>query len=315
MAEIRKLNSYKPIRDRFLDKRSFLTFEFPRPEAGGGYPFRITLPFFENLRIRETKKANYHKYDLLSRPSQLFTYTGSQARKFTLDFHMTYPHILQEYGSKAVGRITNLLDVENPYLERGKFLSQSKEGDPDQNIKNSAKKFVKDFEDLLYSTDTFNTRTSALDSVLNGVNNFLGNLLGESDDTGSQTGSQASVSEENLIDLIVYWSNIIRASTTNYSDNPIYGPPIVRINHGILFQGIPCICTDYTITPVEEGGYDLSTLLPRKIKYSMTLLEVRAGDFGDWDPNKFVARDNVVGWEAVVMNSKNTMDPGRFDLR
>ena len=64
------------------------------------------------------------------------------------------------------------------------------------------------------------------------------------------------------IDIIIYWVNIIRASLTNYSKNPVYGPPIVRLNHGIMYQDIPCICTNYDIRHNEAAGHDLRTLLP-----------------------------------------------------
>jgi hypothetical protein len=56
-------------------------------------------------------------------------------------------------------------------------------------------------------------------------------------------------------------------------------------------------------------------MLPRKIRYTLNLSEIRAGDFGEWNPDDSVARDNVVGWEATIQNKKNSMDPGRFDLK
>ena len=113
-----------------------------------------------------------------------------------------------------------------------------------------------------------------------------------------------------IIDLVMYWTNIIRASVLNNGDNPIYGPPIIRINHGILFQNIPCICTNYSIEPVEEAGYDVGTLMPRQIRYTMSLEEIRAGDFGKFDPSKRIEQDNICGWEAVVSNPHQSIDPG-----
>jgi hypothetical protein len=305
--------NYNPIQERHLEDRSFLTFEFPKPSSGGGI-FKITLPFFENIRITERKRANYQKYDLLSRPSQLFTYTGSQARKFTLSFDMTFPHILQEHGDRATGYIFDYVDVEDTSKERGRFKKAGPlSNEVDIRVKNAAKAYARDFSGLIFTGETVDSRTSILDGVLGGIDNALGRILG--DPPPSTIQNPLAPSKLNVVDLIVYWTNLIRASAANYSPNPIYGPPIVRINHGILFQGIPCVCNDYSIQPIEDGGYDLETLLPRKIRYSMTLSEVRAGDFGEWNPDDYVARDNVVGWEAVVQNEKNTMDPGRFDLQ
>jgi hypothetical protein len=114
-----------------------------------------------------------------------------------------------------------------------------------------------------------------------------------------------------VIDLIIYWTNIVRSSVVNYAKNPIYGPPIIRLNHGILYQDIPCVCTSYSIDFEEQAGYDLDTLLPRKIKISMKLEELRTGDFGDFEPKgEAVKRDNLAGWEAVVLGETNSMDPG-----
>ncbi len=113
-----------------------------------------------------------------------------------------------------------------------------------------------------------------------------------------------------LIDMVLYWTNIIRSSISNNSENPVYGPPIVRINHGVLFQDIPCICTNYTVAPVEEAGYDVDTLMPRRIAYTMELEELRAGDFQKFDGSKQVTKDNLTGWEGVVSNQHQSMDPG-----
>ena len=49
------------IRDRKLEERSKLTFEFP--SVGGGVDIAVTMPFFENLSITESKRARYEKYD------------------------------------------------------------------------------------------------------------------------------------------------------------------------------------------------------------------------------------------------------------
>ena len=115
-----------------------------------------------------------------------------------------------------------------------------------------------------------------------------------------------------LINLIMYWTNVIRASVTNNSEQPIYGPPVVRVNHGILFQDIPCICTDYNFQPVESAGYDLHTRMHRQLKVSMRLEELRAGDFEGFKPGSLPMKDNLVGWEEVISNPHQSMDPGRF---
>ena len=115
-----------------------------------------------------------------------------------------------------------------------------------------------------------------------------------------------------IIETIIYWTNIVRASVVNNAKNPIYGPPIIRLNHGILYQDIPCICTSYSIDYNEAAGYDVETLLPHQLKISMKLEEIRTGDFGAFptNANEVVKRDNLAGWESVVLDESHSMDPG-----
>lgn len=128
--------------------------------------------------------------------------------------------------------------------------------------------------------------------------------------------------KQRIIDIIIYWVNIIRASVTNHAENPLHGPPIIRLSHGIMYQNVPCICRDYRIDWEDKVGYDLDTLLPRRIKVGLKLEEIRTGDFGKYAPNTSLATgepvdgasnpvdagDNLAGWEAVI--EYGTMDPG-----
>jgi len=116
-----------------------------------------------------------------------------------------------------------------------------------------------------------------------------------------------------IIDIIIYWVNIIRSSVVNNAQNPIYGPPVIRLRHGLMYQDVPFLCTDYSITWNEAMGYDLATLLPRQLQVTMKLNEFRTGDFGTFAPNEIVKRDNLAGWEAVVDGPTNSMDPGYGD--
>ena len=67
------------------------------------------------------------------------------------------------------------------------------------------------------------------------------------------------------------------------------------------------------MSPVEEAGYDSATMLPRRIKYSMSLEEIRAGDYQKYELGDIVKRDNVVGWEAVIDPGVNSLDPGALN--
>jgi hypothetical protein len=127
-----------------------------------------------------------------------------------------------------------------------------------------------------------------------------------------KTVDQSTELRYKMIDLIVYWTNIIRSSVINNSENPMYGPPLIRLKHGIMYQDIPCICMDYSIEANEAAGYDLDTLLPRQLKISLKLEELRTGSFGKFDPTNasIVERDNLAGWEAVILGPTTSLDPG-----
>ena len=311
----------KPIKDRKLPERSKLTFHFPKPEYGGGN-FTVTLPFFENIKITENKRARYQKYDLISRSSQLYTYLGADSRKFTLDFTMSFPHILEEHGGSPT-QYLDFVDSEDPFAQRMLFFGA--EGGPrfksKRRLYEKAQKLREDFasmfiEGQVITSEELNNILGGLEAIVDGgltaaqtirdntplLKLFPGGRGISPGDTMSQ--------HSRIIDLVMYWTNIIRASVLNNGDNPIYGPPIIRINHGILFQNIPCICTNYSIEPVEEAGYDVGTLMPRQIRYTMSLEEIRAGDFGKFDPSKRIEQDNICGWEAVVSNPHQSIDPG-----
>jgi len=101
--------------------------------------------------------------------------------------------------------------------------------------------------------------------------------------------------------------NVVRTSTLNNAKNTSLGPPTIYLNHGSMYNNIPCICTNYSLRLVSENGYDLKTMTPRRIEVSLSLSENRTGDFDAFIPFNFVKGENLAGWEAVIEN--RTLDP------
>ena len=319
--------------DRALPERTKLMFYFPMPTTGSDY-YVVELPFFENVAIKESKKARYQKYSMISRSSNLYSYMGADSRVLNLTFNISLPHLLEEHPEITMDKyISYMQDKDNLELEKQKFLEPYKT----KSIPNG----------MAFKLGTDYTKSLATDSakqVLNSLESRSGSLTVEdkehigarygleqlalsqiAQDSGSvtvdrpNTGFAQNAIEYNetqqlkyrIIDLIIYWTNIIRSSVVNYSKNPIYGPPVIRLRHGILYQDIPCICTDYSISYNEAAGYDLDTLLPRQLKITLKLEEFRTGDFGEFAPKgNPIQRDNLAGWEAVVLGETNSMDPG-----
>ena len=305
---------YNPIKERRLPDKSKLVFEFPKPTQGGE-KFVVTLPFFENIKINERKRANYKRYDLMSRSSQLYTYTGAESRRFTLEFTMSFPHIMEEHGPQVYNDFRRFVDTEDNSFLQGLFfkgaaseLRRSAGG-----LRSQSQAFSDNIKALSVIEGSDESGTDLLDGALDFLNaGATGALNAVRNITGREDIEPPIVPEKynKLIDIVLYWTNIIRSSVSNNSKNPVFGPPIVRINHGVLFQDIPCICNNYSVAPVEEAGYDLDSLMPRRILYTMELEELRAGDFQEFDPANKVAKDNLVGWEGVVSSPHQSMDPG-----
>tara|TARA_R100000951_G_scaffold74617_2_gene62878 strand:+ start:3736 stop:4731 length:996 start_codon:yes stop_codon:yes gene_type:complete len=323
--------------DRALPERTNLKFYFPMPTPGDNY-YVVELPFFENVQISESKKARYQKYSLISRSSNLYSYLGADSRTLNVQFSLTLPHLLEEHPDINIDKyISYLTDKDNVENEKKKFKEPyAVESTPQGMAFKLGTSYTREL-----AQDSANQVLISLESTTSGMFNayekaYLGARYGLQDKALQQNvnslsqqnfitrfaaatvsnqqfveNNQSNQLKHRIIDLIIYWTNIIRSSVVNYSKNPMYGPPIIRLNHGIMYQNIPCICTDYSIQYEEQAGYDLDTLLPRKIKVNLKLEETRTGDFGEFDPKgDMITRDNLAGWEAVVLGETNSMDPG-----
>jgi hypothetical protein len=109
------------------------------------------------------------------------------------------------------------------------------------------------------------------------------------------------------INLVYLWVNLIRASILNNSRSTTLGPPIVRLSHGGMYNNVPCLLQDYSINIVEEAGYDVQTMTPKRLEISLNLIESRTGNFGPFQAGEIAFGDNLTGWESVI--ETNNIDP------
>ena len=305
------------ISDRKLPERAKLIFYFPNPSQGEDY-FRVNLPFFENPTIRESKRARYKKHSLLARSSNLYTYLGADSRKFNLAFKITLPHILFD---KNTTEPINIDDYIKPSIigetesEKKKFSSPSfSESDAGfvPAIKYAQDKYWPQVNKTLFSEDS-TTFAEMEDARFKAEERGMvaAPPVVTTTTTDYNLITDAAKQKTDIIDIIMYWVNIIRASVVNHANNPLYGPPIIRLRHGLLYQDVPCICTDYKLEWDEVAGYDINTLLPNRLNIQLSLEEIRTGDFGKFDSMDIVKRDNLAGWEAVIdEGGSHNMDPG-----
>jgi len=332
-----------PVVDRELPERANLSFYFPNPNEGSDY-HKVGLPFFENPKITESKKARYKKHSLLARSSNLYTYLGADSRRINVSFNITLPHLidLNPYQPKDYLSGPDAL----PEDERMKFSSPAFSFTDDGEKGTAAIDYMGKYylgTEAFQSSIRMNMRNKSLsveerlqlahklwvDALMNSgrdksevptYQEYRENVLNDQtltkevavSETVSEFVAYDAQARAKLIDVIVYWISIIRSSVTNHSTNPLYGPPIIRLRHGLLYQDVPCICTDYRLDWDEVAGYDVETLLPRRLKIVLNLEEIRTGDFKAFDSMDIIKRDNLAGWESVISGGHN-MDPG-YDI-
>jgi hypothetical protein len=342
--------------DRKLPERANLKFYFPNTMEGKPY-LVVSLPFFENPSIKESKKARFKKYSLISRSSNLYSYLGADSRQLNLSFNITLPHILHEHRDITKDVYKSSAWLENPEVEKELFASPVATPPYSNNatvtIVNRLFKGIEGLKDsaqqvlsspwaqrgMTFLEFDYINRTYGLTKTSPKIKKALANENISNSETGSQIytdlnnpsedernddanffdelellNESSEVRRLKVIDILIYWINIIRASVVNNAQNPLYGPPVIRLRHGIMYQDVPCICTGYNIDFEERAGYDLQTLLPRRLKIDMKLEEFRTGNFGTFDQTQVISRDNVAGWEAVLAGPQ-TMDPGYYPQR
>lgn len=333
------------VRDRFLEERAFLSFEFYWP--GNEFPSKYKLPFFENPQMTEAGSANYHKYDPIGRSSSLFTYINSPARKLNLEFTITPDHIL-EYGKMVTPDryiLTTLVDNQekgkNSILRKGDVAPVGGGGHTAEHrlLSQTIDKGIGEFRKLATQGGKQGVRKKhkALDSQRPLSKNeldflFYGqewadNLSYDQLRAGVKGARHAAIKEYAVEDeytqypkearqalaTILFWINLIRSSVKNNNNNTSYGPPILRLTFGPMYNAVPFICENYSIKGLDARGFDLQTLFHRGFDISMKLNEIRVGDFKTFKPgenNEKVNRDGVAGWEAIFEHG--TFDP--YDL-
>jgi len=246
-----------------------------------------TIPFFENPRIRESQDANWSRFSPVGRAGELFAYTGAKSRQINISFNITLPHIYSltpGYRNINYPNRSNREDMEAMLAFKGGVTQKTSVG---------ARKYDDLYEKLLPEEQA---------AVF---------LFQKAQSPIFKAGTTAHQERENYINLITDYIVAIRSTVLNNSEKPRYGPPLVRLFFGQMYENIPCICTNYSIEAEVGAGYDKRTLLPRIIKINMSLLEART--MGKWSSGGTatqVERDALAGWEYIInSNTGLTTDP------
>ena len=113
-----------------------------------------------------------------------------------------------------------------------------------------------------------------------------------------------------VLDKIVFLTNLLRASVApDKEDDNIGQAPLVILNHGILYQNVPCFITNYQININRDTPYDTDTLLPYNISVSLDMFESKktakqyfnllSGENEERSESVRANRDQI-GWESVI---------------
>lgn len=315
------------VRSRKLAERSYLYFKYPSALES----VEFYLPFMENIEVSESQRPNLATYDLIGRNGTLFAYLGTKSREMNLKFNITLPNIIDYIHTVGLSDMFSdnfrkvILGI-NKSEERRKFLRVGKTEETSKLIsyKNQGKfdyytEGKKDMYELDASfrdgNDARNVGTlgSFFQGLTEGLNKkwFLGRLF--DGDITNKTGFP-DVTAQEAVNYLMMWINVIRSSVINNSKETQYGPPTVYLNHGTMYNNIPCICTNYSVRLVSNAGYELLSLAPRQVEITMNLSEVRVGDFDKFEPFVEAKGDNLTGWESVMLET-GTMDPHTQILR
>ena len=285
---------YKMFRNRYLDQRARLSFHYPAGANSNGDETIVFLPFYENPTITETQAANYGEYSLVGRSSSLYSYLGSGSRKIKVSMLFTLPHLaMHEMGIARFMRIFQGAGVEAEQSLFTQSTDTTNTAGP-SDVGNSLSLAVEKAYWALVSEDYDNV--------------FEGNMSDVQGRTQEILQAQSPNELGKIIDTLLFFISLLRTSVVNNANNPMYGPPLLRLSFGTLYQEVPCICKSYNLSWEEESGYHLETLTPRRLKVDLTMEEIRVGDFGHYEPAKYQVRDNLTGWESAI-NSPHTTDP------
>lgn len=263
------------IRERLVN--SFLELKYFK-DKGGSFNRRY-LPFLGDVSISESRKANYVSYTPLSRNSSLPYYLGSESRYFKVTYEMSPNFLLQNPG----------------FIDFIKSIPAYSDA-----ITQGAQALITDFLTPNNNNPPFSRKYGA-------------DLLGRKKE---YVLFNEDLPDEKLIyNFIDYQINLIRSSVINNAVSPTQGPPIIRLNHGLLYQNVPCICTEYSLDQQYDDSnkkdfhvtYKVSKF---KVVLTFTLQEIRTGNFLDSDFQPFTdGQDNIVGWEQLFNAKTGGFDP------
>ena len=273
----------------------------------------------ENIEISEAQSSNLAQIDLIGRAGSLFSYLGAKSRTLSLKFNITLPNIVEYAYQIGLPPNSGDFSVKDTSLTEqanfGSFFNKKKISTKKIDYYSQA---VKELRQIAYlQQEIVGAKTaiqipldpnrepaqSKFSELISGIKSSIDSL-----DIGwFAPAKEKELVAQGAVNYMILWTNVLRTSVLNNTKNTSLGPPIIYVNHGTMYNNIPCICSNIQIQLNEKAGYDLLSLTPRQIQVTMNLNEVRTGDFGQFKPFTFFENENIAGWESV--ETYGTLDP------
>jgi len=261
-----------------------------------GNPIHRVIPFYENCRIQESQSSRLTTYSPIGRAGNSFAYTGADSRQFKLKFAITLPNLYNHDNN--IQTIKNTRSLTQTQKQDLFFAINSGLGPQfasysvDSHLGQGGGPALKYDSHYRYTLDEISER-------------FL--KVAEIHSPMYKLDSDGSDQRRKILDRLASMVASVRSCVVNDAQNPVHGIPIVRLNYGILYDNVPCVCESYNIDYDENAGFDLKTLMPRRLFINMSLKETRTNANSLSRPE-----DKIQGWEVIVSDEYGgrTMDPG-----
>ena len=297
-------NSLVPVKDRInqvLETKGYLHFTFPPNSSQSSYGKDILLPFFENPKIKETRKAEYASSKIMNRNEPWRVWTGASPVRLDVSFQWTLPHLVHFWSTNVANQVGSFYQSHawDNMLKRAEMvLMRSK----------------RDAEYAVSHTDNHESRIPPQDSLhyenispgaaheipLNvyGVNIGaidygglfeLGNSLnpdGQSNNcydiarnlvlrpSDNLNGDPQQVMAAQVISMLDVLRSSVIGDHNMFPDreNYVSPPPLVTCKFGSVLHSQPYVVTSYSIDFGDgKEGYENATLLPRRVKMQVKL--------------------------------------------
>lgn len=316
--------------NQMLENKGYMEVEYPNDMDF------LYIPFFENPKIEEKRKANYSSMKIFNRNEPIRLFTGAEARNLSLNFTYTLPHIMtfglaDVEGSQRTG--TEVREIFLAALNKMKDETWSDNSDWLQKFSNEVASDFDAYKESIHNFEQDSTiagqahisyadYSAEFESANESIKiqtpydstwgpGYSGRTASQEFLSGKRSGGPINQDEvyQKVLQYIDYITNAIRTLVVGAVNSPNLGPPIIYLNFGTMYRNVPCICTNYGISVDQtDAGFDTDTLIPRQLTFSLELEEIRQDGkvgFGAYNPEE--ANFGLPGWEDFF--KQGSMDP------